>query len=138
MSELSLTWLQDAYPIRSLELPKGAPGLSSADDLLAKLRSRVEADERVAYIATFDHYEHTASLPDGEIAAGIHDAKNLVFCVGRRLPMALAPAVRPRSIGVVTLDDRFVVSFMESPMPLANEIMTQWLHELAEEVKAEA
>ncbi|MCG5539567.1 DUF6858 family protein, partial [Halorhodospira sp. 9622] len=90
---------------------------------------------RAAYIATFDHYAHTQSLPDGEIADEIEDAKNVIFCVGRRLPMALAPALRPRSIGVVELPDRFVVSFMESPMPLANELMTQWLHELAEEAE---
>lgn len=39
-------------------------------------------------------------------------------------------AVRPRSIGVVDLGDRFVVTFMEAPMPPANEAMEAWAKSL--------
>lgn len=36
-------------------------------------------------------------------------------------------AVRPRSIGVVEQADRFVISYLEAPMPLANQAMAAWM-----------
>jgi hypothetical protein len=36
-------------------------------------------------------------------------------------------AVRPRSIGLAELPDRFVISFLEAPMPEANRKMTEWV-----------
>jgi hypothetical protein len=36
-------------------------------------------------------------------------------------------AVRPRSNGVVEQTDRFVISFLEAPMPLANNVMEAWV-----------
>ncbi|WP_414718902.1 DUF6858 family protein [Sulfuricella sp.] len=35
--------------------------------------------------------------------------------------------MRPRSIGVADLADRFVVSFLEAPMKPANESMKAWV-----------
>ncbi len=35
-------------------------------------------------------------------------------------------AVRPRSIGVSDMGDRFVIIFMEAPNPVANEAMENW------------
>jgi hypothetical protein len=35
-------------------------------------------------------------------------------------------AVRPRSIGIADLGDRFVISFMEAPMAAANQSMEAW------------
>ena len=35
-------------------------------------------------------------------------------------------AVRPRSIGVAYMGDRFEISFMEAPMQPANEAMEKW------------
>jgi hypothetical protein len=36
-------------------------------------------------------------------------------------------ATRPKSIGVVELADRFVITFLEAPMPMANSIMESWV-----------
>jgi hypothetical protein len=36
-------------------------------------------------------------------------------------------AVRPRSIGVVELHDKFVVSFMDAPNPQAHDVMVGWV-----------
>jgi hypothetical protein len=36
-------------------------------------------------------------------------------------------AVRPRSIGVADMGDKFVVSFMEAPMKPANDAMEMWV-----------
>lgn len=46
------------------------------------------------------------------------------------LPGPEALALRPRSIGVAELADKFVISFLEAPMPVANTAMEQWAHDL--------
>ncbi|MFP4147551.1 MAG: DUF6858 family protein [Halorhodospira sp.] len=123
--------LRDTYPVQSLELAK-ADTHHTVDSILDHLHRRIEADSRVAYIATFDHYSHTTQQPEHEIADDIRDARLVLFCFGLRLPVPEAPAARPRSISVVETDDRFVISFMEAPMPLANNAMTEWVEALNE------
>jgi hypothetical protein len=57
-------------------------------------------------------------------------AVDLIFCFGFALPDPQVLAVRPRSIGVADLGDRFVISFMEAPMKPANESMEAWVRGL--------
>jgi len=57
----------------------------------------------------------------------------IVFCFGTHLPNAQVMAVRPRSIGVVDQGDRFVISFLEAPMPLANNAMDAWVKAIADQ-----
>lgn len=127
---MQFTRFMDTYPVFSLELPKNRTRFTSVDDILAELEAKVEACPVATRIARFDHFAHTRSLPDGEIADDIRAAKHLVFCFGVKLPTPLAMAVRPRSIGVTELDDRFVVAFMEAPNPQMNETLKQWVAEL--------
>ncbi len=47
-----------------------------------------------------------------------------------RLPDLPVLAVRPRSIGVADLGDRFVISFMEAPMKPVNDAMEAWVRGL--------
>ena len=47
-------------------------------------------------------------------------------------------AVRPRSIGVVDQGDRFVISFLEAPMRLANNAMDAWVKAIADKREAAA
>ncbi len=77
-------------------------------------------------IATFDHLAHTQRI-GGEIRPDILAAKNLIFCFGVKLLDPTMMAVRPRSIGFAELPDRFVISFLEAPMPEANRKMTEWV-----------
>lgn len=130
MSEPTLSWFQETYPIYSAEIAKHDQG-PNIEDLITRLQQSLQEYERVQYIATFDHYTHTHRQSDGEIAEDIKDARNLIFCVGRRLPSPLAPALRPRSIGVVETEDRFVISYMQAPMQLANEIMKDCVEQLS-------
>jgi len=118
--------LADKYPIHVLELEKGETPLATLDEVLRALEERAAADATVKLIAVFDHLEHTRSI-DGEIRPDILGAKNLVFCFGVKLPDPAMLAVRPRSIGVAELPDRFVISFLEAPMPDANRKMTEWV-----------
>ena len=124
------TILQEKYPVFVLELLKTETDLKSADEVIARLKSDIDAHKIARYIATFDHYTHTSELPDGQIAPTITDARNIVFCFGTALPNAEVLAVRPRSIGVAEFMDRFVISFLEAPLPLANTAMEDWVRAL--------
>ena len=122
--------LQEKYPIYTLELERSETRCASVNDILAELKARIELHPVARFIAVFDHYGHTRELPDGEIAPEIRDAKNIVFCFGTKLPAPGVMAVRPRSIGVTELADRFVLNFLEAPMPMANQAMEEWVKAL--------
>jgi hypothetical protein len=70
-------------------------------------------------------------VEEGEIAADILDAKHVLFCFGTHLKNAQVMVVRPRSIGVLEKADRFILTFLEAPMPLANQAMESWVKSLA-------
>lgn len=118
-------------PLFVLEIGKDETDAVCVDDIIAHLRNRIEAHSYARYIGLFDHFAHTEGLPDGEIAPGIRDARNVVFCFGMAIPEPVALATRPRSIGVCELDDRFVITFLEPPMPIANTAMEAWVRSLA-------
>lgn len=124
------TLLQEKYPIYTLELDKAETSCSSVDDILAHFKERIDANPAIMYIGIFDHYAHTASLPEGVIAPGIKDAKNILFCFGKEIPNPGVLAIRPRSIGVAELEHSFVITFLEAPNPAANEAMETWTKQL--------
>lgn len=117
--------LQEKYPVFVLELGKSETSCKSLDDIAARLKAAIAADSRVAWIAEFNHYAHTQQK-GGTIAPEIKDARNLVFCFGMQLPNPQVLAVRPRSIGICELDDKFVINFLEAPMKPANDAMEAW------------
>jgi hypothetical protein len=121
---------QEKYPVFTLELDRSETLFRNVDEIIEYLKRCVEEHPAARFIAVFDHYGHTRSLPDGEIGGGILDAKNLVFCFGMKLPNPQVLAVRPRSIGVAETHTGFVVTFMEAPMPPANAAMEQWVRSL--------
>lgn len=122
--------LMEKYPVFYMELSKDETTFSSVDEIIAYLKEQIDNHPVASYIATFDHYSHTKSLPDGKIAPHIHDAKNIVFCFGIALPDTKVLAVRPRSIGVSETDNGFDINFMEAPMPVANDAMEAWAKSL--------
>ena len=95
------------------------------------LKAEVVVHPIATYIGEFDHYAHTSSLEDGEIAEEIKHAKSLLCCVGKVLAKPAIPAVRPRSIGVAEMADSFVFSFLEAPNAEANAAMGKWVHGVA-------
>jgi hypothetical protein len=124
------TLLQEKYPVYTLEIAKAESRFADVDAIVAHLRECVEGHKVARMIGEFDHYAHTSALPEGEIAGDIQAAKHIVFCFGTHLPNPAVMAVRPRSIGVADMGDRFVVTFLEAPMPLANNAMTGWVKAL--------
>ena len=120
------TLSQASYSTFSLEIGPGETRYRSVDEIIAYFRQCIEEHRTARFIAEFDHYAHTRSLPHGQIGEGILAARNLVFCFGITLPDPQALALRPRSIGVCELDDAYVLTFAEAPMPVANLAMERW------------
>lgn len=114
------------YPIFSKELSKSQIKYSSAEDILNYFKAQIDANPMVAYIGTFDHYNHTKSI-GGQVPADIKDIQNIIFCFGPQVPNVDIVAVRPRSIGVTELENSFVVNFMEAPGAMPNQVMMQWV-----------
>jgi len=124
MTEMNL---MDKYPVNVLEIAKNETTLKSVDEIIAYLKSKIDAHPVAVYIATFDHHSHTKGLESGNVASEVVDAKNIICCFGKDLSNPLMLAVRPRSFGVVELSDKFVVSFMDAPNPQAHEAMVSWV-----------
>ncbi len=120
------TLLQEKYPLFTLEVNKTETSMQTVTEIIDFLKQRIEQHQVAQYIATFDHYSHTTELIDGQINNDILDAQNIIFCFGITLPNPQVMAVRPRSIGVAELKDRFIITFMEAPMPVANVAMEEW------------
>ena len=120
------TMLQEKYPVFVAEIGKDETTCRTIDDIVEHLKARIAENKKVQFFGVFDHYAHTQRI-GGEIAAGIQAAVDVIFCFGFALPNPQVLAVRPRSIGVADLGDRFVASFMEAPMPPANQAMESWV-----------
>ena len=120
------TLLQEKYPIYCLEIDRAETSYRNLDEIMDYLKGCIAAHAAACFIADFDHYAHTKSLPQGQIGEGILAARNLVFCFGIALPDPHVLAVRPRSIGVAETTEGFLVTFMEAPMPVANTAMEEW------------
>ncbi len=116
----------EQYPVFTLEIGREETSLQSIDAVCAYFRARIEAQRCAVFIAEFDHLAHTRSLPEGQVGEGILGARNLIFCFGIALPEPQALALRPRSIGVAETARGFLISFLETPMPVANAAMEDW------------
>ena len=60
------------------------------------------------------------------IVEGMTAAVDIIFCFGFAIPTPQMLAVRPRSIGIADMGDKFVISFLEAPMQPANQAMEAW------------
>lgn len=132
--------LFEKYPLFVMEISRDETDFDSVDAICDHLRACIEAHRCAQFIAVFDHYAHTCALPEGQVDSDIRAAKNVIFCFGIALPCPEVLAVRPRSIGVAETPRGFTISFMETPMPIANTAMEDWAENLrrAEAVPGEA
>jgi len=130
--------LLEKYPVYYLEVDKADTSLADVDEIVDFLRARIDMHKTASFIAEFDHYAHTDALENGEISDDIIAAKNLVFCFGVALPGPQVMAVRPRSIGICDMKDKFVINFLEAPVKMANDTMEQWVKSIADSVEVAA
>jgi len=128
---MTKTIFMEKYPIFSLEIQKNETIFTNVPQILEYLKGLINAHPVATFIAIFDHYAHTSSMPEGVIAAEIKDAKNLIFCFGKQLPSTKILAVRPRSIGVSELESSFVIDFLEVPNEQLHETVQTWAKSIA-------
>jgi hypothetical protein len=120
----------DKYPVWTLELLKSEVAQKSCDEIIDYLKSKVEAHPIATFITVFDHYAHTSALEGGVIAPEIKDVKNLIFCFGKEIPNTKVAAVRPRSMAVCELEDKWVIEFIEAPNETLHGVMEDWAKSL--------
>ena len=119
------TIFMDKYPVHSFEILKSEISQTTVMELAEYFRDKIEEHPIATNITIFDHYKHTQSI-DGDINPEIKDAKNVVFCFGQAIPDSKILAIRPRSIGICELEDKFIIDFLEAPKEKMQEIMSQW------------
>ena len=119
------TLLQEKYPIFVAEIGKNETTYRSVDELVAYYQARIAENPKVQFIGVFDHYAHTRKI-EGPIVEGMTAAVDIIFCFGFAIPTPQMLAVRPRSIGIADMGDKFVISFLEAPMQPANQAMEAW------------
>ncbi|TCS83536.1 DUF6858 family protein [Tepidibacillus fermentans] len=124
-----ITFMEN-YSIYTKTILKANSTYQTVNEIMEHLKQKATAHPAAEFIAIYDHYQHTKNLENGEIAEGIIDAKNFIFCFGVRIPNPNTLALRPRSIGVVEYEDKFVLSFMEAPMENANKTMIEWVESI--------
>ena len=128
------TLIQETYPVFTLEVEKCETTFRSVDEIIEYLKEKIRSNHAARYIAIFDHYSHTTNLEEGRIDKSILDAKNIIFCFGFTIPNPQVLGLRPRSIGVAEMENSFVISFMEAPMPVANVVMETWALDIRNKV----
>jgi len=116
----------ETYPLYTLEVDKENCDCKNTNEIILRLKESIEAHELASFIDVFDHLQQARLTPAAQINDNILDAKSILFCFGLTLPTPQITATNPRSIGVVELDDEFVITFLETPMPLANTTMEKW------------
>ncbi len=122
--------LQNKYPIFRIEIKKINCTKKSTKDILDFLKIKIDNNPVVNFISLFDHFNHTNKLKDGFILSEIIDAKIIIFCFWEKIEDPLQLAVRPRSIGIAEFKDKFIISFLEAPKPIFNDIMKNRIKEL--------
>ncbi len=118
------------YHIQFMEFSKDEAAFANADEMIEHIKAQIDAHPMARYIATFDHYLHTKSLPQGRIADDIVDVKMAIFCFGPDISIPQLAGIRPRSISVVEHTDKYTVTFMNAPAPFIQDEMTKWSEQL--------
>ncbi len=124
------TIFKEKYPVWTLELNKNELKQNSVAEIVEYFKEKIDAHPIAKFIAVFNHYEHTVSLPEHQIAPEIKDVQNIIFCFGKEIPTTKIAAVRPRSIGICELEDKFVIEFIEAPNETLHKVMETWSKEL--------
>ncbi len=118
------------YPVYVKKVKKEECKLKHGDEICMSIIEEINRHPFAMYIGIFDHFTHTKSIHNCEIAENIQDAKNILFCFGKKLPEPEILAARPRSIGVCETKTHFVISFLEAPNQELTKLMVKWIEKL--------
>ncbi len=120
------TLTHETYPLYTLQTNKNECPHSGITGITQQLRHLIEQHERASFINIFDHLQQLRDIPPEQICEDIVSAYSILFYFGLTLPTPQVTATNPRSIGVVELTNQFIITFLETPMPLANTTMEKW------------
>ena len=73
-ASMKQTLLYEKYPLFVLELGRDETELDSVDAICDYFRERIEAHRCGRFIAVFDLYGHTWTLPEGQVSKDIRAA----------------------------------------------------------------
>lgn len=121
----------EKYPIYKTEILKSETNISNCDEFIELLKEKVKHNPIAAYISTFDHFAHTRYLIEGDIDEWMNAAKVISFCFGMEISDPILLSVRPRNIWIAEYEDKFIVSFLDSPREKANKWMKDWIEEVS-------
>jgi hypothetical protein len=121
---------KEKYPIYSLKLNKNEIAQKTVPQIIEYFKQKIQGHPIAKFIAIFDHHKYTTDL-QGEIIPEIIDVQNIIFCFGSSILNTKVLAVRPRSIGVIELEDSFIIEFMEAPGEKSSQTMEEWTKALA-------
>jgi hypothetical protein len=69
---MTKTIFMEKYPVYSLEIPKDETTCKDVDDIISRLKAKIDEHKIATFIGIFDHYSHTKNL-GGEINPNIKD-----------------------------------------------------------------
>ena len=118
------------YPIIFENFPKDTFGDKTIDDFENYFKNQIQEHPVAGFIGIFNHYEHTQKINGGIIGKEIKNAKNILFCFGKKLFEPKILSVRPRSIGICETETEFIISFLEAPNPVLNDVMIEWVNNI--------
>jgi hypothetical protein len=118
--------IMEKYPVFELEIPFNETKFKSVDAIMEYFKTNIEEHPIAKFIAIFDHYSHTKAIEESVLNEDITDAKNIIFCFGKEFKTPEVLAIRPRSIGVTKMQDKFIITFLEAPNDVVNETMERW------------
>ena len=120
---------KDKYPVYTMQVLKKELKSENIEVIIEHFKNQIEKHPSAQFISVFDNYAHTASL-NGEINSKIKAAQNIIFCFGRSINDTKEVSLRPRSIAICELDDKFTIEFVEAPKPTATNFIILWCENL--------
>ena len=117
----------DKFPVYTMDILKTETLYKTADEILEALISKIESHPTGSIISIFDHYGHVDAQKDSVIDSSILDSKSIIFCLASAIPNAMIGALRPRTIAINELEDKYVLNFLEAPMEGPTKIMQEWV-----------
>ncbi len=121
---------EEKYPVMKEEwLKSELKDEVTGDDIVKEFVDKIN-EMWIKLFDVFDHYKWTTEkFPEGYIYPGIKAAKMIIFCGGQEIVSPYVFGAKPRNIGVVEMEDRFVISFLEIPSPKKIEMCTEFLNQ---------
>jgi len=121
--------VEGRYPVWVEEIAKADTPWHDVDEIAVVLQSSIQRHAGSAFIGVFDHYGLNIRMGE-TLPFAMQDAKAILFCPGARLLNPMHLALCPCAIGVADMGNRFVISFLDTPVVSSTETLALWINNL--------